>query len=92
MHWSNSPHLIPVIEVVKGDQTAKATVDTTVALVESLNLIVADADLVVSGTPGNGTAEQSANAQSLLGIGSRGSSWWTRRGNVAPALLVLMDS
>ena len=39
MHWSNPPHLIPVIEVVKGDQTAQTTVDTTVAIVESLGLL-----------------------------------------------------
>ena len=39
MHWSNPPHLIPVIEVVKGDQTAQATVDTTVAIVESLRMV-----------------------------------------------------
>ncbi|MGD9714693.1 MAG: 3-hydroxyacyl-CoA dehydrogenase family protein, partial [Thermomicrobiales bacterium] len=30
MHWSNPPHLIPVIEVIKGAETDQATVDTTV--------------------------------------------------------------
>ena len=39
MHWSNPPHLIPVIEVVKGDGTAQATVDTTVDVVESLGMV-----------------------------------------------------
>ena len=39
MHWSNPPHLIPVIEVVKGRQTAASTVDSTVALVESLHML-----------------------------------------------------
>src|SRR6266436_9079945 len=48
--------------------------------------------LVVLGTPGNGVAEQSANAQSPFGISSRASSWWTRRVSVAPALLVLTAS
>jgi len=39
MHWSNPPHLIPVIEVIKGSQTDQATVDTTVAVVESLEMV-----------------------------------------------------
>ena len=39
MHWSNPPHLIPVIEVVKGTKTAASTVDSTVALVESLHML-----------------------------------------------------
>src|SRR5439155_9937964 len=46
----------------------------------------------VLGTPGNGVVEQSAKAQSLFEMGSRTSSWWTRRVSVAPALLVLTDS
>jgi 5-formyl-3-hydroxy-2-methylpyridine 4-carboxylate dehydrogenase len=49
MHWSNPPHLIPVIEVVKGDQTAKATVDTTVAIVESLGMVPGIVDRDVPG-------------------------------------------
>jgi 3-hydroxyacyl-CoA dehydrogenase len=33
MHWSNPPHLIPMIEVVPGEQTSQATVDTVSGLV-----------------------------------------------------------
>jgi 3-hydroxyacyl-CoA dehydrogenase len=33
MHWSNPPHLIPMIEVIPGDQTSAETVDATSALV-----------------------------------------------------------
>ena len=29
MHWSNPPHLIPMIEVIPGEKTSQATVDTT---------------------------------------------------------------
>jgi 3-hydroxyacyl-CoA dehydrogenase len=36
MHWSNPPHLIPMIEVIPGEKTTQATVDATVALVESV--------------------------------------------------------
>jgi 3-hydroxyacyl-CoA dehydrogenase len=33
MHWSNPPHLIPMIEVIPGEQTSQATVDATSELV-----------------------------------------------------------
>jgi 3-hydroxybutyryl-CoA dehydrogenase/5-formyl-3-hydroxy-2-methylpyridine 4-carboxylate dehydrogenase len=33
MHWSNPPHLIPMIEVVAGEQTASAAVDSLAALI-----------------------------------------------------------
>jgi len=49
MHWSNPPHLIPVIEVIKGEQTAQSTVDTTVALVESLGMVPGIVDRDVPG-------------------------------------------
>ena len=49
MHWSNPPHLIPVIEVVRGRETAPATVDTIVALVESVAMIPAIVDRDVPG-------------------------------------------
>ncbi len=34
MHWSNPPHLIPMIEVIPGERTDAAVVDDAVALVE----------------------------------------------------------
>jgi 3-hydroxyacyl-CoA dehydrogenase len=34
MHWSNPPHMIPMIEVIPGEQTAQSTVDATVKLVQ----------------------------------------------------------
>jgi 3-hydroxyacyl-CoA dehydrogenase len=33
MHWSNPPHLIPMIEVIPGEQTSQETVDSTSGLV-----------------------------------------------------------
>jgi 3-hydroxyacyl-CoA dehydrogenase len=33
MHWSNPPHLIPMIEVIPGEQTGQGAVDATVELV-----------------------------------------------------------
>ncbi len=34
MHWSNPPHLIPMIEVIPGGETGQGAVDTTNAVVE----------------------------------------------------------
>jgi 3-hydroxyacyl-CoA dehydrogenase len=36
MHWSNPPHMIPMIEVIPGDRTAQSTVDATVQLVQDI--------------------------------------------------------
>ena len=36
MHWSNPPHLIPMIEVIPGERTSAATIDAAVALVGRL--------------------------------------------------------
>ena len=36
MHWSNPPHIIPVVEVVAGAQTASATVDWMIDMVRRL--------------------------------------------------------
>ncbi len=36
MHWSNPPHLIPMIEVVPGEQTSQSTVDDTIAVIKDV--------------------------------------------------------
>jgi 3-hydroxybutyryl-CoA dehydrogenase/5-formyl-3-hydroxy-2-methylpyridine 4-carboxylate dehydrogenase len=36
MHWSNPPHLIPMIEVVPGEKTSQAAVDGTIAVIEDI--------------------------------------------------------
>jgi 3-hydroxybutyryl-CoA dehydrogenase/5-formyl-3-hydroxy-2-methylpyridine 4-carboxylate dehydrogenase len=36
MHWSNPPHLIPMIEVIPGEQTSRETVDAASALVRRI--------------------------------------------------------
>jgi 3-hydroxybutyryl-CoA dehydrogenase/5-formyl-3-hydroxy-2-methylpyridine 4-carboxylate dehydrogenase len=38
MHWSNPPHIIPVVEVIAGDKTSQATVAWMVATVEHLGI------------------------------------------------------
>ena len=39
MHWSNPPHVIPVIEVIAGDQTAKETVAWMCDAIKGLGLL-----------------------------------------------------
>lgn len=38
MHWSNPPHIIPVIEVIAGDQTSAETVDSVRSLIAGMGL------------------------------------------------------
>ncbi|TDH38405.1 3-hydroxyacyl-CoA dehydrogenase family protein [Pseudohoeflea suaedae] len=39
MHWSNPPHIIPMIEVIRGEQTAVETVETIRDFIRSLGLL-----------------------------------------------------
>lgn len=39
MHWSNPPHIIPVIEVIKGDETAQQVVDTVWEMIEDIEMV-----------------------------------------------------
>lgn len=39
MHWSNPPHIIPMIEVIAGEQTAPEIVQTIRKLIRSLGLL-----------------------------------------------------
>ena len=39
MHWSNPPHIIPMIEVIGGEQTAPETVDTIRDFIRSIGLL-----------------------------------------------------
>src|SRR5918999_1453515 len=49
MHWSNPPHLIPVIEVIRGEQTSDETAQRTVELVENIGMVPAIVDRDVAG-------------------------------------------
>jgi 5-formyl-3-hydroxy-2-methylpyridine 4-carboxylic acid 5-dehydrogenase len=39
MHWSNPPHVIPVIEVIAGDKTAPEVVERLRATIEAMGLV-----------------------------------------------------
>ena len=49
MHWSNPPHLIPVIEVIKGEETSDETARRTVEIVEKIGMVPAMVDKDVAG-------------------------------------------
>ena len=49
MHWSNPPHLIPVIEVIRGQQTSDETAQRTVEIVEKIGMVPAMVDRDVAG-------------------------------------------
>ena len=39
MHWSNPPHIIPMIEVIAGERTAPGVADTVAGLIRDLGLV-----------------------------------------------------
>lgn len=39
MHWSNPPHIIPVVEVIKGERTTDETVDEIWQVTEDLEMV-----------------------------------------------------
>lgn len=39
MHWSNPPHLIPIVEVIRGDHTDEAVVEATKRVTERIGMI-----------------------------------------------------
>jgi 3-hydroxybutyryl-CoA dehydrogenase len=38
-HWFAPPHIVPLVEVVKGPQTSPATIETTISILKKLNKI-----------------------------------------------------
>lgn len=49
MHWSNPPHLIPVIEVIRGQETTDETAQATTEIVEKIGMVPAIVDRDVAG-------------------------------------------
>ena len=49
MHWSNPPHLIPVIEVIKGEQTDGTTVETIKEIIAKIGMVAGIVDKDVPG-------------------------------------------
>jgi 3-hydroxyacyl-CoA dehydrogenase len=48
-HWSNPPHIIPVIEVIRGEKTADSTAQTAWELSEKIGMIPAEVKRDVAG-------------------------------------------
>jgi 3-hydroxyacyl-CoA dehydrogenase len=49
MHWSNPPHVIPVVEVIRGAKTDQATIDATNRVVERIGMVPAEVKRDVPG-------------------------------------------
>lgn len=49
MHWSNPPHVIPVIEVIRGGKTSQEAVDTTWAMVEKVGMVPTEVKKDIAG-------------------------------------------
>jgi 3-hydroxybutyryl-CoA dehydrogenase/5-formyl-3-hydroxy-2-methylpyridine 4-carboxylate dehydrogenase len=49
MHWSNPPHVIPVIEVIRGEKTSQEAVDLTWAMVEKIGMVPAEVKKDIAG-------------------------------------------
>lgn len=52
-HWWNPPHLVPVVEVVKGERTSEATMARTISLLETLGKQPVRVERDVPGFVGN---------------------------------------
>ena len=49
MHWSNPPHVIPVIEVIRGEKTSQEAVDLTWRMVEKIGMVPAEVKKDIAG-------------------------------------------
>ena len=49
MHWSNPPHVIPVIEVIRGARTSQEAVDVTWGMVEKIGMVPAEVKKDIAG-------------------------------------------
>jgi len=66
LHWWNPPHIVPLVEIVRGEETADETIDILYALMESLGKIPVIVRKDVPGFIGNRI--QSAIVREVLGI------------------------
>ena len=48
-HWFNPPHIVPTVEVVKGEKTSEVTVETTVALLTKIRKLPVKINLELPG-------------------------------------------
>jgi len=52
-HWWNPPHLVPLVEVVRGERTAEETVERTVELLAAVGKVAVRVDRDLPGFVGN---------------------------------------
>jgi 3-hydroxyacyl-CoA dehydrogenase len=69
-HWFNPPHIVPTVEVVKGEKTSDATVDTTVELLAKIKKLPVKINLELPGFLVNRV--QAAMAREILDLHEKG--------------------
>ncbi|MCU0591657.1 MAG: 3-hydroxyacyl-CoA dehydrogenase family protein [Desulfobacterales bacterium] len=69
-HWFNPPHIVPTVEVVKGEKTSDETVDTTVALLDRIKKLPVKINLELPGFLVNRV--QVAMAREILDLYEKG--------------------
>ena len=69
-HWFNPPHIVPTVEVVKGEKTSDETVDTTVALLDRIKKLPVKINLELPGFLVNRI--QVAMAREILDLHEKG--------------------
>jgi 3-hydroxybutyryl-CoA dehydrogenase len=69
-HWFNPPHIVPTVEVVKGEKTSEVTADTTVALLTKIGKLPVKINLELPGFLVNRI--QMAMAREVIDLFERG--------------------
>jgi 3-hydroxyacyl-CoA dehydrogenase len=69
-HWFNPPHIVPTVEVVKGEKTSEATVETTVGLLAKIRKLPVKINLELPGFLVNRI--QMAMAREVIDLYERG--------------------
>jgi 3-hydroxyacyl-CoA dehydrogenase len=69
-HWFNPPHIVPTVEVVKGEKTSEATAETTVALLTKIGKLPVKIKLELPGFLVNRI--QMAMAREVIDLYERG--------------------
>jgi 3-hydroxybutyryl-CoA dehydrogenase len=69
-HWFNPPHIVPTVEVVKGEKTSDATADTTVELLARIKKLPVRINLELPGFLVNRV--QAAMAREILDLHEKG--------------------
>ena len=79
-HWFNPPHLIPLVEVIRGDRTADATMDQTYRLAQAIGKSPIRVQKDIPGFVGTGSSVPwSASSSTWSGSAPAAARIWRSR-------------